>query len=182
MNVPVRTLKPKVSAELEAFLCFLHVIKFPSCSWTSQSLSSTKISPPAVIFPLLTGASRRTFWDKMALRRCPVAGAGVFENVWQAATVASATQSPDRQTSILKWRQEAVLQSNTVNSHYGGIFSVSKPWKLLWFLHKFWMRILWGSTVTSIEKNQKINLKSNSIVIILRYKKSPHSGTTFHLK
>ena len=157
MNVPVRTLKPNFSAELESSLCCLHVTKFPSTSWTSQSLLSTELSPPAVISPLLTGASRRTFWDKMALRRRPVAGA--FENVGQKSTVKSSTQSPDRHTSILKWGQERVLQNNTVNLHNSGIFSVSKPWKLLWFLHKLWMQILWGSTVISIQKNQEINLK-----------------------
>ena len=131
MNVPVRTLRPKVLAELEAFLCCLHVTKFPSISWTSQSLVSIEISPPAVISPLLTGASRRTFWDKMALRRRPVAGAGVFENVEQAPTLVSSTQSPDRHTSILIWGQERVLQNNTVNPHNSGTFSVSKPWQII---------------------------------------------------
>ena len=160
MNVPVRTLKPKVSAELEAFLCCLHVTKSPSTSWTSQSLLSIEISPPAVISPLLTGASRRTFWDKMALRRRPAAGAGVFENVEQAPTLVSSTQSPDRQTSILIWSQDRVLQKSKlhyVNPHNSGIFSVSKPWQLLWFLRQLWMPLLWGPTEISIEKKRKIN-------------------------
>ena len=65
----------------------------------------------------------------MALRRRPAAGAGVFENVEQAPTLVSSTQSPDRHTSILILGQERVLPNNTVDPHDSGIFSDSKPWK-----------------------------------------------------